>query len=320
MRPALVSACALAWLVACTKPEPEPTPSAKPSKRRGAGSLKLRAEPEPAPEPAQPVERVEAPLPAQPAGQWWCLCYQREGAEGPEPMTACREDREQCRKLEGRVAKGSKEIIAGSLTQSCLQISGNHPSDAAGTHDQWQPSALAGSWASEGVCQLSGLVRGSDPAPTQPEDAPEEPPDFQLDFLRSELIGDFALGQGTAKVRHALGKPETKSAIVEEAATGEWVQTWTYPEGLSFMMSADTEGGPQTISTISIEAPSKLKTRRGIGIGARREAVERAYGDVRNPEEEFGEDDFVAGSIYGGLMFHFEGDAVESVFLGAAAE
>ena len=49
--------------------------------------------------------------------------------------------------------------------------------------------------------------------------------------------------------------------------------------------------------------------------------MERAYGDVRAPEDDARDADvFIAGSIHGGLHFEFENDAVIEIFLGASAE
>lgn len=47
----------------------------------------------------------------------------------------------------------------------------------------------------------------------------------------------------------------------------------------------------------------------------------RHYGTLRAPDFPVDEEGhFIAGSIYGGLMFDFEGGKVRSIFLGAAAE
>lgn len=70
-----------------------------------------------------------------------------------------------------------------------------------------------------------------------------------------------------------------------------------------------------------VEAPSTLSSRRGIVVGSAREAVERAYGDVREPDGDDDPSSFTAGSTYGGLHFTFdEQGTVTRMFLGAAAE
>ena len=45
-----------------------------------------------------------------------------------------------------------------------------------------------------------------------------------------------------------------------------------------------------------------------------------AYGRDRNAEESQVGSLFVAGSVYGGLLFTFEAGRVTQIFLGAAAE
>lgn len=313
-----LSAC---LFVACAEePEPEAPRRDRRSKRTKTELPAQIPASEPEPEPApQPVA-----APSEPTQRWWCLCYQREGASGPEPETACRGSESQCRKLEGRVAKGSKDIIAGSMTRSCQPIEGTHPSDVAGTHEQWKPSKLAGAWVSEGVCQLMPGAAAPAPEPALGETGEPAPTDELAEgsFMSTERIGELSQGMSTAQLRHGLGEPERRGAVEEMGATGLYEQVWTYPDGLSVVMAADTRHGPQTISALTIVAPSKLKTRRGIGIGDSREAVERAYGDVRAPEQEApaSESRFVAGSIYGGLIFEFDEGAVSRVFLGAAAE
>lgn len=274
--------------------------------------------PELEPLPVEPTPATSTPTlePAPNTSQWWCLCYRRHGVDGPEPVTACREQESQCRKLEQRVDKGSDEIIAGSLMQACRSLIGAHPSDVAGTREQWQPSALPGAWVSEGACLLVD-------APVEPhtptEPGPAEPGDPFV-FMRSELIGNIAIGQEAAAIRSRHGQPQTTGAIEEQSATGEFQQTWQYGDGLTVIMRSTTRSGPQTVGGVIVVAPSTLTTRRGVGIGSDRADVERAYGDVRDRESESDEDSFTAGSIYGGLHFTFEAGEVTRVFLGAAAE
>jgi hypothetical protein len=86
-------------------------------------------------------------------------------------------------------------------------------------------------------------------------------------------------------------------------------------------MKSTTHSGPQQVGGVIVEAPSVLATRRGIVIGNERQAVERAYGDVRDSESEPDPASFTAGSVYGGLHFMFdEQGKVTRIFLGAAAE
>lgn len=137
-----------------------------------------------------------------------------------------------------------------------------------------------------------------------------------------ERIGTLHLGMAAAKVGSAVTCPVQKLRERFEAATGEYVQNWRMPAcGLEFKMSAPRRKGPQTVAAITVTAPSKLATSRGIHIGSTEAEVQAAYGDVRDEEgmSEAGRN-FVVGSIYGGLMFDFENGLVKDMFLGAAAE
>jgi hypothetical protein len=70
---------------------------------------------------------------------------------------------------------------------------------------------------------------------------------------------------------------------------------------------------------ITINPPCKFKTQKGIGIDSDYKNVETAYQkyiDIKSSNEN----EIVAGSIYGGIIFRFENQKVKSIFIGAAAE
>ncbi|MDF1739602.1 MAG: hypothetical protein P1U86_10620 [Verrucomicrobiales bacterium] len=109
-------------------------------------------------------------------------------------------------------------------------------------------------------------------------------------------------------------------------AFGQAVQTWMFPDaGASFDMLSDEIGGPKSVFSITVKAPSNLKTSLGIGIGDPKEKVLEAYREYSTSDEGldgfFGDADaHLVGSIYGGMIFYFENGAVSEIFLGAAAE
>lgn len=224
-------------------------------------------------------------------------------------MTACRPKKTECLALERTIANGTARGIAPqSVSHACRELLAAHPGDQLGTREAWKPSTKPGAWISVGACLI--------PGPANPEDA--SPPD-DID----EMIGIFKWGTPSADVVTALGEPTKKGRVQFEEATGYYLQTWSYPDGLSIVMNADTRKGKQKINSITIVAPSLLKTKKGLGIGATRAEVLKQYGSRRAPESE--PDDrtmFIAGSIYGGLFFTFKnsGDAVTEIFLGAGAE
>jgi hypothetical protein len=324
MRTFVSAGVALLLLSACTptdKPDKRPPKSA-----RAAQHSEVRpSAPVDEPEPSAVVEEAPAVKPAP--SQWWCVCFQSEVDGEPRATTSCRELESECRALEARVRKGGRGLITGSVSHACRVVQGEHPGDALGGRELWQPSKRAGAWTSDGACLLSGEAT----AVEQDEGAGADEDDGEgwgevdgpFSLLASESLGDLSLGMKAAQVSKLLGDPASKGAVEEWAATGEFAQEWRYPDlGLSLFMSASTRHGPQTLSSLRAKAPSTLLTARKIGIGSTRAAVEAAYGDVQDEEGLDPGDDsmFVAGSIYGGVFFGFEEGKVESIFMGAGAE
>jgi hypothetical protein len=135
-----------------------------------------------------------------------------------------------------------------------------------------------------------------------------------------EKVGELRLSASAAAVTKLLGPPAKKGAIVSQGADGSFVQRWEYPsQGLSITMAAGSRKGPQKVASIAVKAPCPFKTARKIGIGSTAAEVARAYGAEKNAEEST-EERFVAGSVYGGVLFELEDGRVATIFVGAAAE
>jgi hypothetical protein len=288
-------------------PPPPPTPPTPPTPATPP-TPPPTATPATPPPPDAPPTPPTAPT-AEPATPWWCTCYARAVADAEEPVTACRPKKTECLALERTIANGSaRGIVPQSVTHACREVLAAHPGDKLGTRDAWKPSTKPGAWLSSGTCQI--------PGPANPEDA--SPPD-DID----EQIGALKWGTPAADVVATLGEPTKKGRITSEEATGYYLQTWSYPDGLTVVMNADSRKGKQKINSITIVAPSTLKTKKGLGIGATRAEVIKQYGSRRAPESELDDKTmFIAGSIYGGLFFTFKnsGDKVTEIFLGAGAE
>lgn len=140
-------------------------------------------------------------------------------------------------------------------------------------------------------------------------------------LLASESLGKIRLGQKSAAVLELLGKPAAKGEDTHWEATGEWVQEWKFPaHGLLLNMASSKKGGAKTVSSITATTGCKLATARGIAIGSSVAAVRKAYGNVEEKSESRAGESFVAGSIYGGVIFSLKGGKVTGIFLGAAAE
>jgi hypothetical protein len=107
-----------------------------------------------------------------------------------------------------------------------------------------------------------------------------------------------------------------------EGATGDYVQKWKYPDcGIVLKMSSERKGGAKVVESVSVSAPSTLVTTGGIHIGSTEREVINAYGRYRDPEEPAKKGkQFVAGSIYDGMICDLQDGRVVRIFLGAAAE
>jgi hypothetical protein len=168
-----------------------------------------------------------------------------------------------------------------------------------------------------GVAWLIGFASLASPGdPKAPLNAPEPFP-----LLKEERLGELRLGLTEKEVKAKISGKLQKGQEEYWAATGDFVQEWDYPDcGLTLNMSSAGKGGKKTVSTILVKSPSLLRTKRGIGIGSTEQEVAAAYGDCQDKEMSETGRSFVAGSVYGGVIFSFENGRVTSIFLGAGAE
>lgn len=146
-------------------------------------------------------------------------------------------------------------------------------------------------------------------------------PAEESSWLDSEKIGEFSTGTSEKVLKKKLNCAFKLGEDTLWGADGLYHQSWECPAlGISFDMSSGRKGSGKIINQISIAAPSKLKTRRGIQIGSREQQVIKAYQDVKDVQGTIPHEMFVAGSVYGGLFFQFKNDKVESIMLGSGAE
>lgn len=156
-------------------------------------------------------------------------------------------------------------------------------------------------------------------APDKKAAAPKTEP--TVVFPAGETVGGLALEAPAASVLKKFGDPPVIGDNVLMEATGEWVQEWSWPKlGLEINMGSTAKNGPKTVWSITAGKGSDLVTKRGIKIGSTMEEVRKAYGDVEDKESPASKDSFVAGSVYGGLIFTLNKGKVTQIFLGAAAE
>jgi hypothetical protein len=139
--------------------------------------------------------------------------------------------------------------------------------------------------------------------------------------VQYESFGKLSFGQKAESVTALFGKPESKGKDTLWEATGEWVQEWRYTaQGLRLNMASDKKSGAKTVATITATAPCPLATARGIRVGSSMAEVTKAYKNVQDKEMSDPGKSFVAGSVYGGVIFSFKEGKVSQIFVGAAAE
>jgi hypothetical protein len=164
---------------------------------------------------------------------------------------------------------------------------------------------------------------------SQPIEAIEHPaiPDNRLavakdefSLLHNERIGNLRIGLAEAKVKQTINCQLNREPEQFWGADGAYHQKWKYADcGITLGMVSEQKGAAKSIESITIFHPSRLITKRGIRIGSSKKAVINAYKSDWNSESSKSAN-FVAGSIYGGLIFQFQHGKVSQIFLGAAAE
>lgn len=138
-------------------------------------------------------------------------------------------------------------------------------------------------------------------------------------LMQNEQLGPFRLDMSAEQVKKASTCAFQYGEQVEETATGLFMVDWTSPGcGITLAMGSKTAQGGQTIQRMSMGEKSQFHTQRHIGIGSQMADVMAAYGRERSPMSS--DETFIAGSIYGGMIFSFTNGKVSNIFLGAAAE
>jgi hypothetical protein len=140
-----------------------------------------------------------------------------------------------------------------------------------------------------------------------------------FDLLEQEKIGTLSLGMSPSQLP-PIPCPIKKSEAMLWEADGLYHQDWEFIGcGLILDMASMEKEGAKSIESITLQAPSSLATSQGITIGSSRDEVMLAYKEVWN-QAHSSDALFVAGSIYGGVMFSFKEGRVVSIFVGAGAE
>lgn len=145
------------------------------------------------------------------------------------------------------------------------------------------------------------------------------PPDAYVDIsesgppsiLDTESLGLLKVGSEEAEIVRVLGTPKKKSKAQEEGATGDFVSDWTWDSAV-VSMAGESAKGPWKARMITIKKGSPLTTVAHVRIGSTRAEVEKAY---KRSEEDDGKkpDQYLVGSLYGGILFSFDKDNKVSV-------
>lgn len=229
--------------------------------RRPATLLLLLVACSPPPKPVPEARPAPTPAPTSDVA-WWCTCYMRSG---PLPVTSCRKDHADCRRIERLATEGGgSAIVPGSLTHRCREVRGDHPGDVLGDRGRWDAVEKSGSWVSQGACLLPG-----------PPDA--KPPPAPSDIHTDERLGGLVLGMSDADVRALLGDPASASEPPPKDRAGHR-RVWQYPDrGLTVELAGDSSAGPWRLDAAIARPPCDLRTSRGVGVGDPQTSVEAAY-------------------------------------------
>ena len=143
----------------------------------------------------------------------------------------------------------------------------------------------------------------------------------EFTLLREERIGTLRIGLSAGEVKKRIHCTLKRGPEELWGADGAYHQKWEYVGcGITLGMVSEKKGAPKSIESISLVSPSILSTKWDIRIGSTEQEVMKAYKSQWNREDSKHFGGFVAGSIYGGVMFNFKNGKVSRIFLGAAAE
>jgi hypothetical protein len=137
-----------------------------------------------------------------------------------------------------------------------------------------------------------------------------------------EVFGDLRIGQHYTELISKMGEPAIRSKAVQWEADGLMHEDWDY-QAKGIMINLASEPNNKEISrkifSITAKAPCVFKTTRNIGIGSSYPEVQQAYKGLID-ESTSDATLITVGSVYGGILFSFKNDKVETIFFGAAAE
>lgn len=148
--------------------------------------------------------------------------------------------------------------------------------------------------------------------------------DLGFVILRDENIGGLRMDLPASKVKEIMQPTECKAKRGAEGLRWEdglYEQYWDYKKcGISLTMVSEKKGGAKKVNSITVTHPCDFSTKRSIHIGSSEREVIEAYKIFWDKDDSVPGRSFVAGSIYGGLIFRLKDGKVSEIFLGAMAE
>lgn len=141
----------------------------------------------------------------------------------------------------------------------------------------------------------------------------------------STCIGPICLDMAEKAVVQHLGQPNTRSEIVMEGATGNYIQTWKFSDGLEIELAGEKQDDPdRKVYRINVESPCRQTGRDGLAIGMNRDRALEILKSMTNEGADFEADDDYASVFWTEkwivLGVGFENGVVSSIFLGPGPE
>ncbi|WP_108869389.1 SH3 domain-containing protein [Aquimarina aquimarini] len=143
--------------------------------------------------------------------------------------------------------------------------------------------------------------------------------DLEYDYFNETFDSWLKLGLTQKEVIKRIGVPSKKGEDQEWSAIPAYIQEWKYDNGITLHMESESADSKKTVFMITISEPCNYKNSKKIGINSSITDVLKSYTKYID-DLSFSENQIIAGSIYGGVIFGFENGKVSSIFIGAAAE
>lgn len=183
---------------------------------------------------------------------------------------------------------------------------------------------VEGTEAAEGAGQADVAVPAvvvSEASKPKLPPCPQDDEGCRADRLGEITMGPLSTGLTVEEVVALFGEPASRQELIEEGATGLWVSEWEWPtRGVSVQMAGTTEVGPMTVNSFTVTAPFAEATDRGVKLGDPVAKVAAAYGDTYDKLGSREGELYVAGSLFGGILFNLDQGKVTRIFVGAASE